>query len=79
MLASLALAVAGIWLAWRWYGRPSDVPERTRKRLPWAARTLEHKFYFDEAYDLAFYEPASRKAIFLDPVRRAAAVPRLAR
>ena len=30
-------------------------------RCPWAARTLEHKFYFDEAYDLAFYEPASRK------------------
>jgi NADH-quinone oxidoreductase subunit L len=65
VLASLALAVAGICFAWRWYGRPSDVPERTRKRLPWAARTLEHKFYFDEAYDLAFYEPASRKAIFL--------------
>jgi NADH-quinone oxidoreductase subunit L len=63
--ASLALAVSGIWLAWRWYGRPSDVPERTRRRLPWAARTLEHKFYFDEAYDLAFYEPASRKAVFL--------------
>jgi NADH-quinone oxidoreductase subunit L len=65
VVASLALAVAGIWLAWRWYGQASDVPERTRKRWPWAARTLEHKFYFDEAYDLAFYEPASRKAVFL--------------
>ena len=65
VVASLALAVSGIWLAWRWYGRASDVPERTRKRWPWAARTLEHKFYFDEAYDLAFYEPASRKAVFL--------------
>jgi NADH-quinone oxidoreductase subunit L len=65
VLASLALAVAGIWLAWRWYGRPSDVPARVRARWPWAARTLERKFYFDEAYDLAFYEPASRKAVFL--------------
>jgi NADH-quinone oxidoreductase subunit L len=65
VVASLALAVAGILLAWRWYGRTSDAPERARKRLPWAARTLEHKFYFDEAYDLAFYEPASRKAVFL--------------
>ena len=63
--ASLALAVAGIWLAWRWYGRPSELPERARRRWPWAARTLERKFYFDEAYDLAFYEPASRKAVFL--------------
>jgi NADH-quinone oxidoreductase subunit L len=65
VLASTALAVLGIWLAWRWYGRPSEVPERARKRLPWAAQTLEHKFYFDEAYDLAFYEPASREATFL--------------
>jgi NADH-quinone oxidoreductase subunit L len=63
--ASLALAVAGIWLAWRWYGRPSELPARARRRWPWAARTLERKFYFDEAYDLAFYEPASRKAVFL--------------
>jgi NADH-quinone oxidoreductase subunit L len=65
VVASTALAVSGIWLAWRWYGRPSEVPERARRRLPWAARTLEHKFYFDEAYDLAFYEPASREAVFL--------------
>ena len=65
ILASTGLALAGIWLAWRLYGKPSDVPERVRARWPWAARTLEHKFYFDEAYDLAFYEPADRKARFL--------------
>jgi NADH-quinone oxidoreductase subunit L len=65
VVASLALALAGIWLAWRWYGHPSDVPERARSRWAWAARTLEHKFYFDEAYDLAFYLPADRKARFL--------------
>ncbi len=65
ILASTGLAVAGIWLAWRLYGRPSDVPERARARWPWAARTLEHKFYFDEAYDLAFYAPADREARFL--------------
>jgi NADH-quinone oxidoreductase subunit L len=58
VVASLALALAGIWLAWRWYGHPSDVPERARSRWAWAARTLEHKFYFDEAYDFAFYRPA---------------------
>jgi NADH-quinone oxidoreductase subunit L len=65
IVASLVLSLAGIWLARRWYGRPSEMPERTRRRWPWAARTLEHKFYFDEAYDLAFYEPASRKAVAL--------------
>jgi NADH-quinone oxidoreductase subunit L len=65
VLASLLLSLAGIALAWRWYGRASDAPARARQRWPWAARTLEHKFYFDEAYDLAFYEPASRKAAAL--------------
>jgi NADH:ubiquinone oxidoreductase subunit 5 (subunit L)/multisubunit Na+/H+ antiporter MnhA subunit len=34
-------------------------------RYPWAERTLAEKFYFDEAYDRAFYEPASRSAAFL--------------
>ena len=61
-VAALAAALAGIGLAWSLWGKPSDVPERIRTRWPWAARTLEHKFYFDEAYDLAFYEPADRTA-----------------
>ena len=62
LVVTLALSLAGIFLAWRLWGRPSPVPERTRRRYPWAARTLEEKFYFDRAYDLAFYEPSSRTA-----------------
>ena len=27
-------------------------------RVAWAQRALEHKFYFDEAYDALFYAPA---------------------
>ena len=46
-------------------GGRATCPSGRASACPWAARTLEHKFYFDEAYDLAFYEPASRKAIFL--------------
>ena len=38
-------------------------PERLRRRYPWAARTLEEKFYFDTAYDRAFYEPASQAGV----------------
>ena len=30
--------------------------------MPWAARSLEHKLYFDEAYNVVFYEPSSRPA-----------------
>jgi NADH-quinone oxidoreductase subunit L len=60
--ASLAASLAGIALAWMLWGRVSPVPERTRRRYPWAARTLEEKFYFDTAYDYAFYEPSARTA-----------------
>jgi NADH-quinone oxidoreductase subunit L len=61
--ASLVASLAGIALAWSLWGRPSPVPERVRLRYPWAARTLEEKFYFDPAYDLAFYEPSARTAL----------------
>jgi NADH-quinone oxidoreductase subunit L len=62
-LAALVLSTSGILLAWRLYGRPTEAPAEARRRYPWAARTLERKFYFDEAYQLAFYEPSSRLAV----------------
>jgi NADH-quinone oxidoreductase subunit L len=62
-LAAFALSASGIFVAWRLYGRPSETPAEARRRFPWAARTLEEKVYFDEAYQLAFYEPASRLAL----------------
>ncbi len=43
-------------------GGRAAVPRRLRERMPWATRALEHKLYFDEAYDVVFYEPASRTA-----------------
>jgi NADH-quinone oxidoreductase subunit L len=65
-ILSVTVAALGIWIAWRVWGVPSGAPERVRRRYPWAARTLEHKLYFDEAYDLVFYEPAARLAVELD-------------
>jgi NADH-quinone oxidoreductase subunit L len=62
VVATTALAFAGIALAWRIWARADPLPGRLRRRYPWAARTLEEKFYFDAAYDRAFYEPASRSA-----------------
>jgi NADH-quinone oxidoreductase subunit L len=51
---SLLLGLCGIGVAWALYGaRRLAIP-----RIAWAQRTLEHKFYFDEAYDAVFYEPA---------------------
>ena len=65
VLVSLAAALAGIAVAWALYRRPGERPAEIRRRYPWAARTLEHKLYFDEAYDAAFYEPSSRLAVWL--------------
>ncbi|HMI21314.1 MAG TPA: NADH-quinone oxidoreductase subunit L [Gaiellaceae bacterium] len=51
---SLLLGLSGIAVAWLMYGaRRLAVP-----RFAFAQRTLEHKFYFDEAYDALFYKPA---------------------
>ena len=51
---AVGLGLAGIATAWALYGRrrefgPALAPLRA---------LLEHKFYFDEAYDLLFYRPA---------------------
>ncbi len=51
---SLLLGLSGIAVAWSIYGaKRLAVP-----RIGWAQRTLEHRFWFDEAYDALFYEPA---------------------
>jgi NADH:ubiquinone oxidoreductase subunit 5 (subunit L)/multisubunit Na+/H+ antiporter MnhA subunit len=58
---SLLLGLGGIAVAWSMYGaRRVAVP-----RIAWAQRTLEHKFWFDEAYDALFYAPAVFLANFL--------------
>jgi NADH-quinone oxidoreductase subunit L len=62
VVATTALALAGIALAWRIWGRADPLPDRVRRRYPWAARTLEEKFYLDAAYDRAFYEPSAQSA-----------------
>jgi NADH-quinone oxidoreductase subunit L len=51
---AVALGLAGIGVAWAIY---SD-GRLTVPRLPALQRALEHKLYFDEAYDLLFYKPA---------------------
>jgi NADH-quinone oxidoreductase subunit L len=53
-LFAFLLGLAGIGVAWLIYGSKRwRVP-----RLAFSQRLLEHKFYFDEAYDFAFYRPA---------------------
>jgi NADH-quinone oxidoreductase subunit L len=61
-LFAFLLGLAGIGVAWMIYGAKRwSVP-----RLAFSRRLLEHKFYFDEAYDAAFYRPAVALAKGLD-------------
>ena len=51
---AVGLGVIGIYVAWLYYGaRRGPVP-----RYAALQNTLEHKFWFDELYDLIFYKPA---------------------
>jgi len=51
---AVGLGLAGIWVAWLIYAkRRVQAP-----RLATVQALLEHKFYFDELYGLAFYRPA---------------------
>jgi NADH-quinone oxidoreductase subunit L len=55
---SVAIALAGIAVAWAMYGTHRlHVP-----RAPFFQKLFEHKFYFDEAYDWGFYKPAAATA-----------------
>jgi NADH-quinone oxidoreductase subunit L len=52
-ILAVVLGLAGIYVAWAMYAaRKLAVP-----RFAFAQRVLEHKFYFDELYDLSFYRP----------------------
>jgi NADH-quinone oxidoreductase subunit L len=53
-ILAVGLAVVGIWIAWWIYSaRRAEVP-----RWAFGQQLLEHKFYFDELYDVVFYRPA---------------------
>jgi NADH-quinone oxidoreductase subunit L len=53
-VAAVLAGLAGITIAWAIYAEKRiAIPQ-----LPSVQRVLEHKFYFDELYDLVFYTPA---------------------
>ena len=56
---AVTLGLAGIGVAWWIYSaRRAEVP-----RWAFGQQLLEHKLYFDEAYDYAFYRPAHYLAL----------------
>jgi NADH-quinone oxidoreductase subunit L len=53
MVVSLAIAVAGIFLAYQLYCSKRIVPELVAKKWPRLYQLLLHKYYVDEIYDAA--------------------------
>jgi NADH-quinone oxidoreductase subunit L len=60
-ILAVALGLTGIAVAYLMYARRT-VAVPSRRKLQ---RVLEHKFYFDEAYDALFFRPAAGLARFL--------------
>ncbi|MBZ5701141.1 MAG: NADH-quinone oxidoreductase subunit L [Acidobacteriia bacterium] len=54
MLASVGVALAGIWLAFQFYLRKPATPEKIAAAAPWLYRLIYNKYYVDEIYDAMF-------------------------
>ncbi len=57
MILSVAVALAGILLAWVFYIKNPRLPQALGARVSGLYRTLLHKWYVDEAYDYAVVSP----------------------
>src|SRR5437879_4096123 len=54
MLASIAIAVAGIWVAYEFYRTKRFAPELVAGKMKGFYRVLFHTYYVDEIYDALF-------------------------
>ncbi len=64
-ILSLAIAVAGIVVALRFYRWRPEIPARMVERYPKAYRVLLNKYYVDELYDAVFVEPIRNGSVWL--------------
>ena len=62
---SLVIALAGVWVATRFYVWRPESPARMVERYPGVYRILLNKYYVDELYDALFVEPTRRGALWL--------------
>ncbi len=57
ILVSVAVALAGIALAYLFYQKSPTIPSQLVSRFPRAYRLLFNKYYVDEIYEAAFVQP----------------------
>ncbi len=57
MILSVAVAATGIFLAWTWYAKPSEMPRRLSTRFSALYTFLLNKWYVDELYETTVVTP----------------------
>jgi len=65
MLASVAIAAGGIWLAYRWYIQRPEVPGKIAAASPFLYRLIYNKYYVDQLYDAMFVNRVKDLALTL--------------
>jgi len=60
MMLSVGVALAGMFFAWRWYSKESDVPQLLATRFSGLYRWLLNKWHVDELYDATVVSPLSK-------------------
>src|SRR6202790_440029 len=65
MLLSGGIPPAGIWLAYRWYIKQPEVPEKIAKNFGGLYRVLYNKYYVDQIYDALFVNRVKDLALTL--------------
>ncbi len=58
VIASVLIALAGIWLAWRLYLKEPDLPGQLASKWGGLYRLVYRKYYVDEIYDAVFVNRA---------------------
>jgi NADH-quinone oxidoreductase subunit L len=65
MVFSMAVAVAGIYVAYKMYMKQPELPEKVTAKIPVVYDLVYHKYYMDEIYDAAVVEPIKNGSDFL--------------
>ena len=65
MIFSMAVAAAGIFMAYKFYMKKPELPEKVIQKIPVIYDLVYHKYYVDEIYDAAVVEPIKNGSDFL--------------
>ncbi|MGA9756147.1 MAG: NADH-quinone oxidoreductase subunit L [Desulfobaccales bacterium] len=65
MVFSMAVAASGIFMAYKFYMKKPELPEKVIEKIPVIYDLVYHKYYMDEVYDATVVEPIKNGSDFL--------------